>query len=447
MNSNNVLDSLCAAIAASGDARLLGPALDQCRDASDLARVLDQGRDLDLTVLDDDERSRVGALALEAGAWALALKAAQGVDRALASEVTALFRLDRAGDAMARYHAAVASNPALEQPDLVAMIEREKGESTNVVTLNARRRESESPEDDELIEARLSFVRTESSIGFDDVAGHDDVKRQISRRIIAPFQKPMLFARFRRAAGGGVLLYGPPGCGKTLIARATAGECGARFINVPATDIVDKYVGEPERKLAAIFEEARRETPTVLFFDEIEALAGKRGSQSTRHEMGLVSTFLAELDGFEKANKGVLILAATNMPWAVDAAFRRSGRFDRLLFVPPPDRTARRAILELQLAGRPVQAGLDLEAVAARATGFSGADIENLVDTAADLAIEESIDAGTEQPIGQRHLIESFSEVKPTTAEWLTTARNFARYGNSGGQYDEIAEFLKRHAK
>ena len=444
---SDALTGLCAAMAASGDARLLLPALDLCTDAEETARVLDHAGGMDLAVLNAATRAKIADLAIAAERWPLALAAARDIDIVLHSEVTALLHLGRAGEAMSRYRAAVAANPALEQPELLATIEREGGPMTNVVSFNSPRRESVAPESDEVAEARLSFVPAESDIRFADVGGHDDVKRQIARRIIAPFQKPTLFARFRRGAGGGVLLYGPPGCGKTLIARATAGECDARFINVPATDIVDKYVGEPERKLAAIFAEARRKTPTVLFFDEIEALAGKRGSQSTRHEMGLVSTFLAELDGFEKANDGVLILAATNMPWAVDAAFRRSGRFDRQLFVPPPDRAARRAILQLQLAGRPVEPAIDVEMVAARATGFSGADLENLVDTAADIAIEQSIAAGAERPIGQRHLIEAFDEVKPTTAEWLTVARNFARYGNSGGQYDEITDFLKRHAK
>ena len=293
---------------------------------------------------------------------------------------------------------------------------------------------------------RLSFVEA-GSVTFKDVGGHDAVKKQIDRRIIAPFRKPALFARFRRKAGGGVLLYGPPGCGKTLLARATAGECQARFINVPVTDVLDKYIGEPERKLAAIFEDARRETPSVLFFDEIEALAGKRGHASSSHEMAVVSTFLAELDGFAQNNEGVLILAATNMPWSVDPAFRRSGRFDRLLFVPPPDREARALILRLQLDGRPGADALDLKAIAAKTSGFSGADIQNLVDTAADFAIEESIDAGDEVPITMSHFTEALEEVKATAAEWLTTARNFAKYGNSGGQYDEVAKFIAKYGK
>ena len=298
----------------------------------------------------------------------------------------------------------------------------------------------------ELGRTRLQFAE-HRAIGFADVGGHDAVKKQIDRRIMAPFRKPALFAKFRRKAGGGVLLYGPPGCGKTLLARATAGECEARFVNVPVTDVLDKYIGEPERKLAAIFEYARRETPAVLFFDELEALAGKRGYSSSHHELGVISIFLSELDGFAQDNDGVLILAATNIPWAVDPAFRRSGRFDRQLFVPPPDKDARAEILRIQCEHRPIAGDLDLAVIAAKTPGFSGADIRNLVDTAADFAIEESIDEGGEVPISTAHFTEAMQEVKPTTAECLTTARNFAKYGNSSDQYDEVADFISKHGK
>jgi SpoVK/Ycf46/Vps4 family AAA+-type ATPase len=275
------------------------------------------------------------------------------------------------------------------------------------------------------------------------VGGLDDVKKQITRRIVTPFKKPSLFAKYRRKAGGGVLLFGPPGCGKTLLARATAGECEARFVNVPVVDVVDKYIGEAERKLAAIFADARRDTPTVLFFDELEALAGSRSGIANQSQVSLVSTFLAEMDGFADNNEGVLILAATNMPWGVDSAFRRPGRFDRVQFVPPPDKVARREILELQLSGRPVESRLDLNAIAAATAGYSGADLANLVNTAVDMAIEESISSGVERPVSRSHLAEAQREVRPTTLEWLTTARNYAKYSNTGGQYDDVAAFLK----
>jgi transitional endoplasmic reticulum ATPase len=242
-------------------------------------------------------------------------------------------------------------------------------------------------------------------------------------------------------------MYGPPGCGTTLLARATAGQCNATFLNVAIEDVLDMYIGESERKLHALFEKARASTPAVLFFDEIEALAGKRQYTREQHSSKLVSQFLAEMDGFVKNNAGVLILAASNVPWAIDPAFRRPGRFDRVLFVPPPDRAARASILKLQLAGRPLADDIDADALAQRTSGFSGADLENLVDTAADRAIAASLAQGGEVPIAHAHLTAALAEIKPTTLEWLTTARNYARYANEGGQYDEVLAFLARHSK
>jgi SpoVK/Ycf46/Vps4 family AAA+-type ATPase len=273
------------------------------------------------------------------------------------------------------------------------------------------------------------------------------VKEQIRRKIILPFQKPTLFQKFRKRVGGGILLYGPPGCGKTLLARATAGECNARFLNIAISDVLDMYIGESERKLAALFEEARRSVPAVMFFDEIEALGGRRQYHRESVASQVVSHFLSELDGFARGNQGVLILGATNVPWAVDPAFRRPGRFDRVVFIPPPDRAARRRILEIALEGRPVDGDPPLEKLAERTSGFSGADLAHLVETAVDLAISETLRGAGEVPIRSSHLLAALDEVKPTTLEWLTTARNYARYANEGGQYDEVLEFLERHGR
>lgn len=284
-------------------------------------------------------------------------------------------------------------------------------------------------------------------ITFADVGGLEEVKRQIHRRIIQPFQKPSLFERFRRKAGGGILLYGPPGCGKTLLARATAGECKATFLNIAISDVLDMYIGESERKLHALFEKARQSTPAVVFFDELEALAAKRQYSREGASAKIVSQFLTEMDGFAQTNSGVLVLGATNTPWAIDPAFRRPGRFDRVFFVPPPDGPARRDILLLTLKGRPQEEKLDLDFVVQHTQGFSGADLAHVVETASDYAIERSLDAGTESPLRDSDLKEALREVKPTVLEWLTTARNYARYANEGGQYDEVLAFLQAHGK
>jgi SpoVK/Ycf46/Vps4 family AAA+-type ATPase len=285
--------------------------------------------------------------------------------------------------------------------------------------------------------------RDRSRITFTEVGGHDELKRQIERRIITPFREPQLFERFKKNAGGGILMYGPPGCGKTLIARATAGQCNARFINIAISDVLDKWLGESEQKLAAIFADARARTPSVLFFDELDGLAATQHRESTHS--GIVSQFLTEMDGFAKGNQGMLVLAATNVPWAVDPAFRRPGRFDRVLFVPPPDRTARVAILRIRLAGRPTAGDLGLESIAERTEGFSGADLELLVEQAVDAAIDASLSSRAEVPVRAEHLQAALSQTKPTTLPWFTMAREHAHRWSDGGQYSDLLRYLATH--
>jgi len=362
-----------------------------------------------------------------------------------------LLALDRQADGLTEYKAAVAANAALEDPDLHDRL------AVNVRTF---RRPSDAGDSDgptplrvytnddatEAETTRLLHPEAER-VDFSDVGGLDEVKRQVRKRIILPFEKPSLFQRFKKRVGGGILLYGPPGCGKTLLARATAGEVNASFYNVAISDVLDMWMGESEQKLHALFEKARAAAPSVLFFDEIEALGGKREYSRSGAASKLVSQFLAEMDGFAQDNSGVLVLGATNVPWAVDPAFRRPGRFDRVLFVPPPDRPARQAILGILLRDRPVAEGIDLATLAQHSSGFSGADLLNLVETAADEAIEASIEEEREVAIDDRHLRRALAEVRSTTTEWLTTARNYARYANEAGQYDEVLAFLDRHGR
>lgn len=450
MTLNPALDALMGAFVTSRDIRLLGPALDAARGDAEQRSVIDAALAM-IDALDITTRERLARVALDLGDALVAIDLCGDEAALMTIRVDAMIEAGQLADAETRYRAAVASDPLLEDPEIEARIEAARaaaapGMTSNVIGFASAARGLRSAareENDELGGARRLFAETAAPIGFADVGGLDEVKKQISRRIVTPFKKPSLFAKYRRKAGGGVLLFGPPGCGKTLLARATAGECEARFVNVPVVDVVDKYIGEAERKLSAIFADARRDTPTVLFFDELEALAGSRSGNANQSHISLVSTFLAEMDGFAHNNEGVLILAATNMPWGVDAAFRRPGRFDRVQFVPPPDRGARAEILRLHLSARPVSPDIDVTAIAARTTGFSGADLENLVNTAVDLAIEESLASGTEAPVDRGHLADALAEVRPTTLEWLTTARNYAKYSNAGGQYDDVAAFLK----
>ncbi|HET7842648.1 MAG TPA: AAA family ATPase [Xanthomonadales bacterium] len=357
-----------------------------------------------------------------------------------------LARLERVDDARREYDAAIAAAPGLEDRDFRRTLEDGRNEPVKLPTGRPRLRVVSNDDTDESEVERL-LAPPAQPVRFADIGGLDEIKATIHRKIILPFQKPSLFQRFRKRAGGGILLYGPPGCGKTLLARATAGECNAKFMSVQISDVLDMYTGESERKLHELFEQARRNAPAVLFFDEVEALGGQRTHTREITSSKLVSQFLSEMDGFAQDNQGVLILAATNVPWSVDPAFRRPGRFDRVLFVPPPDRPARLAILKQLLDERPAVRGIDVEAIAKRTGGFSGADLRDLVETAADEAIAESIASGDEHPITAAHLNDALVAARPTTLEWLTTARNYARYANEGGQYDEVVRFLERHGR
>lgn len=380
----------------------------------------------------------------ESGAAAEALLWTQGESGAEKIErVRTLISLGRLGDAVALYRPLIVEDPALRDPSIDSQISAAPARTRGAKVVDLTGRPIGAPRDEPPV---FAPQQVRERLSFADVGGLDEVKAQISRKIILPFQKPSVFQRFRKKSGGGVLMYGPPGCGKTMLARATAGECGAKFFNVEIPDVLDMYIGESEKRLASIFREARQQAPAVLFFDELEALAARRRFGESSSGASMVSTFLAEMDGFGSVNEGVLILAATNVPWAIDSAFRRHGRFDRFIFVPPPDQPARREILGKLLAERPQSPALDLAALAKQTPGFSGADLASLVEEACDLAIEQSL-AGEIAPIAPAHFAEAVKTVKPTTVEWLTSARNYAKYANQGGLYDDVVAFLDQHAR
>ena len=354
-----------------------------------------------------------------------------------------------AGRAYAR---AVAANPNLEDAELAAATDSpgpsggadEEEDQTpdfedGLIDASGRIRVLATPDPDDDDED-LDPERPEG--GFEDVGGMDDVKQQVRMRIIEPMRHAEMFAAYGKAVGGGVLMYGPPGCGKTHLARATAGEVDAAFISIGIHDVLDMYLGNSEGKLHALFEGARSHAPCVLFFDEVDALGAKRTDLRGSAGRTLVNQFLAELDGVKKSNDGVLILAATNAPWHVDAAFRRPGRFDRVLFVPPPDEPGRAAILRVLLRGKPQEA-IDAEAVARKTKGYSGADLKAVVDTAVEAKLSDAIASGVPRPLVTKDLIRAVKRVKPTTAEWFATAKNHAMYANEGGTYDDVLEYLK----
>jgi len=297
--------------------------------------------------------------------------------------------------------------------------------------------EASFEEDDELDSPFLQ----RPDINFEDVGGMEKVKKEIDLKIIKPLRHADLYKAYGKKTGGGILLYGPPGCGKTYIAKATAGQVNARFISVGLSDILDMWVGNSEKNLHEIFEVARRNTPCVLFFDEIDALGASRSDMKQSSGRRLINQFLQELDGVDLDNEGILILGATNTPWHLDSAFRRPGRFDRIIFVPPPDVAARAAILQLKLQGKPTES-IEFQQLAKKLDHFSGADIEALIDIAIEQKLEASFSDGIPKPITTKDLMQAGKKHHPTTKEWFSTAKNFALFANDSGLYDEILSYL-----
>jgi AAA+ superfamily predicted ATPase len=293
-------------------------------------------------------------------------------------------------------------------------------------------------------EPKVGRWETETSnISLKDVAGMEEVKRRLNIAFLAPMKNPDMMKLYGKSLRGGLLLYGPPGCGKTYIARAVAGELGARFLSIGLSDVLDMWIGNSEKNLHEIFETARRNKPCVLFFDEIDALGRKRSLTRDHAGRTVVNQLLAELDNVDNNNDGVFVLAATNHPWDVDAALRRPGRLDRTLLVLPPDQTARKVILDLNLRERPIMPNLNTAEIAAKTDGYSGADVAHLVESAAEYAMEDSIVSGNVRPIGLADFQRAIREITPSARPWFETARNYALFANEGGVYDDLAAYLR----
>ncbi|MBL9170042.1 MAG: AAA family ATPase [Verrucomicrobiales bacterium] len=283
------------------------------------------------------------------------------------------------------------------------------------------------------------FERPDMS--FADVGGMEAVKEEIRMKIIYPLQHKDLFKMYNKKIGGGVLLYGPPGCGKTLISKATAGEIKANFIALGLHQILDMWIGSSERNMHEVFQLARNNAPCVLFFDEVDALAADRRDLRQSAGRNLINQFLSEMDGAGPENDGVLILGATNAPWHIDPAFRRPGRFDRTLFIPPPDTDARSAIIEVMAKHKPI-GQLDPVALAKKTDGFSGADLKAMFDLATEDVLSEAMKTGQVVPISTKDLAKAAGRHKPTTKAWFESARNYAMYSNQSGFYDDVLKYL-----
>ena len=278
-------------------------------------------------------------------------------------------------------------------------------------------------------------------LAFKDVGGMDALKEEIRMKIIYPLQHADLFKAYDKKVGGGVLLYGPPGCGKTLISKATAGEIKANFIALGLHQILDMWIGNSEKNMHEVFQLARQNAPCVLFFDEVDALAADRRDLRQSAGRNLINQFLSEMDGADSQNDGVLILGATNAPWHIDPAFRRPGRFDRTLFVPPPDEGARGAIIEVMAQKKPITE-LDPRALAKKTESFSGADLKAVFDLATEEVLNSAMKTGKVIPLTTKDLIGAAKRHKPTTKAWFESAKNYAMYANQSGFYDDVLKHL-----
>lgn len=361
---------------------------------------------------------------------------------------------DDLGRAKAMYDKGVAMNPSLADPGIEKDLRGVKpaeddtnGRKRGAVTSGGSFMESANDDDDDGhprggAAFDLGLAEFEKpKLNFSGVGGMDALKEEIRMKIIYPLQHAELFKAYDKKVGGGVLLYGPPGCGKTLISKATAGEIKANFIAIGLHQIIDMWIGNSEKNMHEVFELARKNAPSILFFDEIDALAADRRDLRQSAGRNIINAFLMEMDGSESNNDGVLILGATNAPWHIDPAFRRPGRFDRTLFVPPPDEGGRAAIIDVMAQKKPI-GELDPHALAKKTDQFSGADIKAVFDLATEEVLNQAMKTGKVIPLTTKDLIKAAARHKPTTKAWFESAKNYAMYSNQSGFYDDVLKHL-----
>jgi len=261
------------------------------------------------------------------------------------------------------------------------------------------------------------------NVHWDDIGGLEDVKQELKEVVEWPLKYRELFEHMKARIPKGILLYGPPGCGKTLLAKAVATETEANFISVKGPEFLSKWVGESERAVREIFRKARQASPCIIFIDEIDAVAPQRGRDlSTNVTERVVSQMLTEMDGLEALHK-VVVIAATNRPDILDPALLRPGRFDRLIYVGLPDKKARLEIFKVHTRGKPLADDVDLEKLAEKTEGYTGADIEAICNEATMLAIREFIHSGKkdykEAKITMKHFEEALKRIRPMSRELL----------------------------
>lgn len=296
--------------------------------------------------------------------------------------------------------------------------------------------------------AKSLILAQKPSIKFTDIAGLEMVKENIKEAIVYPFKYPEEYKYFGVKPGGGILLYGPPGCGKTMLAAAAAAECDATFINLKVSDIKDKYVGESEKNVREVFNVARSYDRAILFFDEIDSLAGERSGSREGHEVSLVSELLAQMDGLEAkdAVRKYLVLAATNRPWDVDIALRRPGRFDTTVFVPHPDFESRRKILELSLKGKPISSSVELDEITRETEGYASAEIVAMCQVAAKIPLRERIkEKKPRRQLAMADFKQALKEQRTVLTSWYAKAAKELVGSDQVDMFGDLIEAAKNY--
>ena len=308
------------------------------------------------------------------------------------------------------------------------------------------------PQDDNILKQggeeglRQDFSSEIPRFTYDDVAGMDELKEDLTNKIMFPIKYNSIYQEFVKKKNQGIILYGPPGCGKTYIAEATVGELNKKlngkmnYISVNVSDILSQYVGVSEKNLDNVFKQAASEEPCILFFDEIDALGGSRsGSNTQSHDRKLVNQFLASFKRIE--NKLVLVIGATNYPWGVDSALMRSGRFGRTIRIDPPDYEARKALFKLELSSRRIAKDINLENLVEFTEDFTCSDISQVCDEAGERAIKE-IDTNPNRKISYGDILHAIKRQKSSLYIWCEQAEDSVRKGEIPQSFSDIVELF-----